>query len=65
MQNYLRPLYIMQWKLKKKNFNKIGSREKPLENFTFDLDVPIRTSSLVYMLPILFQLIFGHRSLFK
>ena len=65
MQNYLKHLYLMQWKLKKQNFNKIGSREKPLENFTFDLDVPIRTSSLVYMLAILFQLMFGHRSLFK
>ena len=24
----------------KQNFNKIGTREKPLENFNFDLDVP-------------------------
>ena len=44
MQNYPRFLDPMQWKQKKKKkkhiFIILGSREKPLENFTFDLDVP-------------------------
>ena len=32
----------MQWPKKKKKhiFTILGSREKPLENFNFDLDVP-------------------------
>ena len=37
--NYLRPLDPMQQKQKDFFFNILGSREKLLQNFTFDLDV--------------------------
>ena len=42
MQNYPRLLNPMQQKQKKKIyiFTILGSKEKSLENFTFDLDVP-------------------------
>ena len=41
MQNYFRPLDPIQWKQRKTHiFTILGSKGKPLENFTFDLDVP-------------------------
>ena len=39
MQNYLRPLDPGSGN-KNQNFTNKGSREKPLQNFTFNLDVP-------------------------
>ena len=39
MQNYPMPLNPMQRKQKKKNFTILGSRGKPLEDFTIDLKV--------------------------